>query len=98
MVLGMVHKLDHPSIFHGSFDGQRKLLKGTEENQVIPEIVWARFVPPVLWLSSTLWAQVAAEEELWQCCPTVSQVNSMEILLNIWNLGSCDITVLGMTS
>ena len=61
---------------------QGKLLKGAEENQVIPEIVWARSVPPVLWLSSTLWAQVAAEEELGPCCPTVFQVNIMAILLN----------------
>jgi hypothetical protein len=43
---GWFIKLDHPSIFHGSFDGQRKLLEGAEENQVVPEIVWARFVPP----------------------------------------------------
>ncbi len=37
---------------------------GAEENQVVPGIVWACFVPPFLWHSSALWAQVAAEEEL----------------------------------
>ena len=49
---GWFIKLDHPSIFHWSFDGQGKLLKGADENQVVPEIVWALFVLPVLWLSS----------------------------------------------
>jgi hypothetical protein len=39
-------------------------------------------VSPVLWLSSALWVQVAAEEELVQCCPTVFQVNIMAIILN----------------
>ncbi len=73
---------DHPSIFHGFFDGQGKLFEAAEENQVVPEIVWARFVSPVLWFSSARRAQVAAEEELWPCCPTVFQVNSMAILLN----------------
>jgi hypothetical protein len=79
---GWFIKLDHPSIFHGSFDGQRKLLKGAEEIQVVPEIVWARFVPPVLWLSSASRAQMAAEEELGQCCPTVfqEQVHTTDIL------------------
>ena len=79
---GWFIKLDHPSIFNGSFDGQGKLLEGAEENQVVLEIVWACFVPPVLWLSSALWAQVADEEEQGQCCPTVFQVNIMAILLN----------------
>ncbi len=57
---GWFIKLDHSSIFHGSFDGQGNLLESAEENQVVPEIVWARFVPPVLWHSSSFWAQVAA--------------------------------------
>jgi hypothetical protein len=58
---GWFIKLHHPSIFHGSesLDGQGKLLEGAEENQVVSEIVWVSFVPPVLWLSSALWAQVA---------------------------------------
>ena len=75
-------QLDHPSILHGPFDGQRKLLEGAEENQVVPEIVWACFVTAVLLYSSALWAQVAAEEELGLCSPTVFQVNNMVILLN----------------
>jgi hypothetical protein len=79
---GWLVKLDHPSIFHGPFDGQRKLLKGAEENQVVPEIIWAYFVISGLWQSSALWAQVAAEEELGTYSPTVFQVNSMAILLN----------------
>ena len=48
------------------FDWQHKLLKGAEENQVVPEIVWACFVTASLWHSSVFWAQVAAEEELQQ--------------------------------
>ncbi len=79
---GWFVKLDHPRIFHGSFDGQRKLLKGAEENQVEPVIVWADFVPRILWHSSALLEQVAAEEELGPCSPTVFQVNSMVILIN----------------
>jgi len=79
---GWFVQLDHPSIFHGPFDGQRKLLEGAEENQVVPEIVWACFVTAGLWQSSALWAQVAAEEELGQCSPTIFQVNSMVILPN----------------
>ena len=75
-------QLDHPSILHGPFDGQRKLLEGAEENQVVPEIVWACFVTAGLWHSSALWTQVAAEEELGPCSPTVFQVNSMTILFN----------------
>jgi hypothetical protein len=79
---GWFMKLGHPSIFQGSFDQQHKLLKGAEENQVVPQIVWACFVTAGLWHLSTLWEQVAAEEELGQCSPTVTQVNSMVVLLN----------------
>ena len=57
-------QLDHPSIFHRSGDGQLELLKGAEENQVVPEIIWACFVTASFWHSSTLWAQVATEKEL----------------------------------
>ena len=58
------------------------LLEGAEENQVVPEIVWACFVTAGLWQSSALWAQVAAEDELGACSPIVFRVNSMAILLN----------------
>jgi hypothetical protein len=79
---GWFIKLDHPRVFHESFDGQHKRLKGAEENQVEPAIAWADFVPRILWHSSSLWEQVAAEEELGQCSPTVFQVSSMVSLLN----------------
>ncbi len=83
---GWFIKLDHPSIFHGFLDGQRKLLKGAEENQVENDIVWACFVAASLRQSSVLWAQVA-EEELGPCSPTVFQSNIMVIFLDavrIW--------------
>ncbi len=90
--LGWFIKLDHPRVFHESFYGQHKRLKGAEENQVEPAIVWADFVPHILWHSSSLWEQVAAaEEEQGQCSPTVFQVSSMLILLNA-------LRVLGTTS
>jgi hypothetical protein len=79
---GWFVQLDHPSIFHRSSDGQLELLKGAEENQVLPEIIWACFVTAGLWHYSTLWAQVAGEEELGACSPTVLQGNIMAILLN----------------
>jgi hypothetical protein len=41
---GRFIKLDYPSIFHRSLDGQRKLLKGAKENQVVLDIIWACFV------------------------------------------------------
>jgi hypothetical protein len=63
LCLGWFIKLDHPSFFHGSFDGQCKLLEGAGENQVKPAIVWANFVPCILWHSSSLLAEVAAEDE-----------------------------------
>ncbi len=78
---GMVHKTWSPSNLHGSFDWQRKLLKGAEENQVVPEIVWACSVTTVLQHSSALLAQVAAEKELGPCSPTVFEVNIMIIVI-----------------
>jgi hypothetical protein len=79
---GWFIKLDHPSIFHGPFDGQRKLLKGAEENQEERDIVRASLVAACLRQSAALWAQVAAEEELGPCSPTVFQGNIMAIFLN----------------
>ncbi len=79
---GWFIKLDHPSIFHGSFDGQRKLLKGAEENQEERDIVRASLVAACLRQSAALWAQVAAEEELGPYSPTVFQGNIMAIFLN----------------
>jgi hypothetical protein len=79
---GWFIKLDHPSIFHGSFDGQRKLLKGAEENQEERDIVRASLVAACLRQSSALWAQVAAEEELGMYSPTVFQGNIMAIFLD----------------
>ncbi len=79
---GWYIQLDHPSIFHWSSDGQLELLEGAEENQVVPKIIWACFVTAGLWHSSTLWVQVAGEEELGVCSPTVLKRNIMVILLN----------------
>ena len=39
-----------------SGDGQLEILKGAEENQVEPEIIWACLVTASLWYTSTLWA------------------------------------------
>jgi hypothetical protein len=52
-------------------------LKGAEENQVVLDIIRACFVKAIRGHSSALMAQVAAEEELGQCSPTVFQVNIM---------------------
>ncbi len=84
---GWFIKLDQPSIFNGSLDWQPKLLKGAEENQEERDIVWASLVAASLRQSSVLWAQVAAEEELGLCSPTVIQGNIMVIFLDavrIW--------------
>jgi hypothetical protein len=86
---GWFIKLDHPSIFHGSLDGQRKLLKHAEENQEVRDIVWASLVAAGHRQSSVLWAQVAAEEELGPRSPAVFQGNIMAIFLDAvkicWN-------------
>ena len=43
---------------------------------------WTSFVYTVLWLPSILRTQIALEEQLGTCIPTVFQRNSMTILLN----------------
>ncbi len=54
-------------------------------NQEVRDIVWACFVAAGHRQSSVLWAQVAAEEELGQCSPTVFQGNVMVIFLDaVW--------------
>jgi hypothetical protein len=48
------------------------------------EIVWACFVTAGPLHSSSLQVQVAAEEELGSCCPTVFQGNIAILLNAVW--------------
>ena len=59
-------QFEDPSILHRSMDGQVKLVKRAEKDQVVHEVIRADFVQRVL-RSRT---QVALEEELGTCIPT----------------------------
>ena len=60
-------------------DGQGKLLKRTEKDEVEQEVIRAYFVRPVLRLPSAsrtqVLGQVALKEELGACIPTVFKGN-----------------------
>jgi hypothetical protein len=57
-------QFEDPSILHRSMDGQLKLLKRAEKDQVVHEVIRADFVRWVLRLPSGRRTQVALEEEL----------------------------------
>ena len=56
---------------------------------MVEQIIWAVFVVSVLRQSTIPWTQMAREEELGACIPTVFQGDIMMILLNTerirWN-------------
>jgi hypothetical protein len=64
-------QFDHLSVLHRSMDGQVQLLKRAEKDEVEQEAIRADFVRPVLRLQSASRTQVALEEELGACIPTV---------------------------
>ncbi len=63
-------------------DGQVKLLKRAEKDKVEQEVIRADFVRPVLWLPSASRTQVALEDELGACIPTVFKGNIVYIVRN----------------
>jgi hypothetical protein len=64
---GWFIKLDHPSIFHGSFDGQRKLLKGAEENERELSVPYFSLQLPD-WSNSTVEEKPPTDENLSYIC------------------------------
>ncbi len=81
-------QFDDPSVLHRSMDGQVKLLKRAEKDQVVHEVIWADFVRQVLRLPSASRTQVALEEELETCIRTVFKRNSSNIFcdaVRIWS-------------
>ena len=80
-------QVDHLSVPHRSMDGQVKLLKRAEKDEVEQEVIRADFVRPVLRLPSVSRTQVALEEELGACIPTVFKGNIVYIFcdaVRIW--------------
>ncbi len=80
-------QVDHLSVLHRSMDGQVKLLKRAEKDEVEQEVIRANFVRPVLRLQSASRTQVAVEEELGACIPTVFKGNMVYIFcdaVKIW--------------
>jgi hypothetical protein len=68
-------------------DGQVKLLKRAEKDEVEQEVIMADFVLRVLRLPSASRTQVALEEELGACIPTVYKGNIVYIFCDaarIW--------------
>jgi hypothetical protein len=68
-------------------DGQVQLLKHAEKDEVEHEVIRAYFVGLALRLPSTSRTQVALEEELGACIPTVFQENIVYIFcdaVRIW--------------
>jgi hypothetical protein len=59
---GWFVQLDHPSVLHRPLDGQRELLKGAEEYQVVRKVIRAVSVGWILGQSSILRTQSAFEE------------------------------------
>ena len=82
-------QFDHLSVLHRSMDGQVKFLKRAEKDKVEQEVIRAYFVLPVLRLPSasrTHW-QVALEEELGACIPTVLKGNIVYIICYAGDIG-----------
>ncbi len=80
-------KVEDPNILHRSMDGQVKLLKRAEKDQVVHEVIRADFVRRVLRLPSASRTQVALEEELGTGIPTVFKRNIGNIFcdaVRIW--------------
>ena len=75
-------QFEDPSILHRSMDGQIKVLKRAEKDQVVHEVIRADFVRRVLRLPSASRTQVALEEELGACIPTVFKRNIVYIVRN----------------
>ncbi len=68
-------------------DGQVQLLKRADKDEIEQEVIRADFVLPVLRLPSASRTQVALEEELGACIPTVFKGNIVYIFCNavrIW--------------
>ncbi len=80
-------QFDHVSVLHRSMDGQVKLLKRAENDEVEQEVIRADFVRPILRLPSASRTQVALEEELGACIPTIFKGNIVFIFcdaVRIW--------------
>ncbi len=87
-------QFEDPSILHRSMDGQVKLLKRAEKDQVVHEVIRADFVLRVLRLPSASRTPVALEEELGTCIPTVFKRNISNIFcdaVRIWRDHSNDV-------
>jgi len=76
-------QFEDPSILHRSMDGQLKLLKRAEKDQVVHEVIRADFVRWVLRLPSARRTQVALEEELGTGIPTVFKRNIGNIFCDV---------------
>ena len=70
-------QFEYFSVLHRSVDGQVQLFKGAEKDEVEHEVITGRadFVLRVLRRPSTSRTQVALEEELGACIPTVFKGN-----------------------
>ena len=80
-------QFEHSSVLHWSMNGQGQLLKCAEKDEVEQEVIRADFVLRVLGLPSASRTQVALEEELGACIPTVFIGNIVNIFFNavrIW--------------
>jgi hypothetical protein len=64
-------QFEHFSVLHRSMDGQIQLLKRAEKDEVEHEVIRADFLRRVIRRPSTSRTQVALEEELGACIPTV---------------------------
>ena len=77
-------QFEHSSVLHWSMNGQGQLLKCAEKDEVV---IMADFVRRVLGRPSSSRAQVALEEELGACIPTVFKGNIVYFFCNavrIW--------------
>ena len=73
-------QLVHPTVLHQPADGKFQFLKGTEEDQVVTDVIRAASVGWSFGGSPTSWTQVAGKEKLWTSIPTVFQQNIVVFL------------------
>ena len=77
-------QFENSSVLHWSMNGQVQLLKCAEKDEVDQEVIRANFVLRVLGRPSASRTQVALEEELGACIPTVVKGNIVKFVNFLW--------------
>ena len=72
-------QFEHSSVLHWSLNGQDQFLKCAEKDEVDQKVIRANFVRRVLGRPPASGTQVALEEELGACIPTVVKGNIVNL-------------------